>query len=197
MQPLFIGSHLAADFLNTAFEPHGEHVEVIGDGKALLEWLQAACVMDAGEAARLARKLGAKGLDAAATDVRKLREWARAWLTLWRSAPARDYAAEIKYLNETLESLNVKHEVARTKEGLERVSRFQIESTDELLAVLASAVGDLVTQEDPSLLKSCAGEGCTLWFLDRTKAHRRMFCSAAACGNRAKVAAFRERKREQ
>ena len=46
---------------------------------------------------------------------------------------------------------------------------------------------------DPALLKACAGADCTLWFLDRTKAHRRMFCSATACGNRAKVAAFRRR----
>lgn len=197
MQPLFIGSHLAADFLNTAFEPYGEHIEVIGDGKALLEWLQAAGVMDAEQAARFARKLGAKGLDAAATEVRKLREWARAWLTRWRSAPGRDYAAEIEHLNDVLKSLSVRHEVARTKEGLERVTRFQIESSNELLGALASALGDLVTQEDPTLLKSCSGDGCTLWFLDRTKAHRRMFCSAAGCGNRAKVAAFRERQREQ
>ena len=87
--------------------------------------------------------------------------------------------------------------MVRTKEGLERVTRFQMESSDELLAVLASAIGDLLTREDPTLLKSCAGDGCTLWFLDRTKAHRRMFCSAAGCGNRAKVAAFRERQREQ
>lgn len=197
MEPLFIGSHLAVDFLNTAFEPNGEHVEIIGDGKALMAWLQSASVMDAEQSARFARKLGAKGLEAAAADVRKLREWARAWLSRWRSAPGRDHAAEIERLNELLEGLDVRHEVTRTKEGLERVTRFEIESVDQLLAVLASAIGDLVTEEDPSLLKSCAGDGCTLWFLDRTKAHRRMFCSAAGCGNRAKVAAFRERQKEQ
>jgi len=197
MEPLFIGSHLAADFLNTAFEPNGEHVEIIGDGKALLAWLQSAGVMDAEQSARFARKLGAKGLDTAAADVRKLREWARAWLLRWRAAPSRDYTTEIDHLNELLQDLDVRHEVTRTKEGLERTTRFEIESVDGLLAVLASAIGDLVTEEDPSLLKSCAGDGCTLWFLDRTKAHRRMFCSAAGCGNRAKVAAFRERQKEQ
>jgi predicted RNA-binding Zn ribbon-like protein len=196
MQPLFIGSHPAADFLNTAFDPHGEHVEIIGDGKSLLEWLQAAAVLDADQSARLARKLGARGLDAAAAEVRKLRESTRAWLTRWRAEPGRSYSAELVGLNKQLESLNVRREVMRTKEGLDLVTRFEIESVDELLAVLASQIADLLTQEDPSLLKSCAGDGCTLWFLDRTKAHRRVFCSAAACGNRAKVAAFRERQRE-
>ena len=58
--------------------------------------------------------------------------------------------------------------------------------------VLRSVVPGYV-QEDPALLKACAGADCTLWFMDRTKAHRRMFCSATACGNRAKVAAFRRR----
>ena len=48
----------------------------------------------------------------------------------------------------------------------------------------------------PALIKRCAGTDCSLWFVDRTKAHGRMFCSAAACGNRAKVAAFRQRQRE-
>lgn len=196
MEPLFIGSHPAADFLNTAFQPHGERIEIIGDGKALLEWLQAAGVLDAERAARLSRKLGAKGLDAAASEVRKLRESMRAWLMRWRTAPGRDYQAEIANLNKLLEHLNVRHEVTRTKEGLERVTRFEVDSVDELLAVLASQIGDLLTEEDPGLLKSCSGDGCTLWFLDRTKAHRRMFCSAAGCGNRAKVAAFRERQRE-
>lgn len=196
MQPQFIGSHPAADFLNTAFEPHGEQVEIIGDGKALLEWLQAAGVLDAEQSARLSRKLGAKGLDAAAVEARKLREWVRAWLMRWRTAPGRDYSAEIADLNKVLANLNVRHEVTRTKQGLERVARFQVDTVEELLAVLASHIGDLVTREDPGLLKSCAGDGCTLWFLDRTKAHRRMFCSAAGCGNRAKVAAFRERQRE-
>jgi predicted RNA-binding Zn ribbon-like protein len=46
------------------------------------------------------------------------------------------------------------------------------------------------------VLKWGAGAGCTLWFVDRTKAHRRIFCSATTCGNRAKVAAFRQRQRE-
>jgi predicted RNA-binding Zn ribbon-like protein len=44
-------------------------------------------------------------------------------------------------------------------------------------------------------VKRCEGAECTLWFVDRTKAHRRRFCSATACGNRDKVAAFRARQR--
>jgi predicted RNA-binding Zn ribbon-like protein len=32
-----------------------------------------------------------------------------------------------------------------------------------------------------------------MWFYDRTKGHRRRWCTSTGCGNRAKVAAFRAR----
>jgi predicted RNA-binding Zn ribbon-like protein len=54
-------------------------------------------------------------------------------------------------------------------------------------------MGQLLMQEDLSLVRQCGGEDCTIIFLDRTKSHRRRWCSMAACGNRAKVAAFRAR----
>lgn len=196
MSPIFLGSHVAVDFLNTAFEPNGEKIETIGSGKEFLDWLGAAELLDEPQAARLQRKLGARGLDAAAAEARKLRDWARLWLTRWRASPSRDYSAELDVLNRYLAARTTCHEVIRTKDGLRMIERSQLESGDDLLGLLAEHIGKLVTQEDPSLLKSCTGSGCTLWFLDRTKAHRRLFCSAATCGNRAKVAAFRERQRE-
>jgi len=33
-----------------------------------------------------------------------------------------------------------------------------------------------------------------MWFYDRTKSHRRRWCSMALCGNRAKARAHRERQ---
>jgi predicted RNA-binding Zn ribbon-like protein len=66
---------------------------------------------------------------------------------------------------------------------------------EELLALIAGQIALLIVHEDSQLVRRCAGASCTLRFLDRTKAHRRVFCSAAACGNRAKVAAFRNRQR--
>ena len=86
--------------------------------------------------------------------------------------------------------------VAAGSDGLQREERYRIESPDQLIALLAEQIALLVTSERPSLVKNCAGSGCTLSFLDRTKARKRTFCSPQTCGNRAKVAAFRERQRE-
>jgi predicted RNA-binding Zn ribbon-like protein len=35
-----------------------------------------------------------------------------------------------------------------------------------------------------------------LWFFDRTKSHRRRWCSMAVCGNRHKAARFRASRRD-
>jgi predicted RNA-binding Zn ribbon-like protein len=196
MEPLFIGSHVAADFLNTAFEPDGEHVETIGDGRALFAWLVAANLLEDAQATKLMRRLGSKGADAAAAEARKLREWARAWLARWRKAPNADHEVELAALNAYLSREVRSREVIQTKQGLLLQTQTHTDNAEELLALLAGTIASLVTDEDPSLLRTCAGSACTLWFLDRTKAHRRLFCSAATCGNRAKVAAYRERQRE-
>jgi predicted RNA-binding Zn ribbon-like protein len=195
MSPLFLGSHPAIDFLNTAFTPDGQPVETIGDGRAFLNWLVAAGLLEEPGAARLQRRFGSKTLDATAAEARKVREWARSWLGRWRTRPNADYGDELAALNKLLARAAFHREVVATPAGLEVAERSEIDSAEALLSPIAKSIAALITQEEASLLKHCAGAGCTLWFLDRTKGHRRLFCSSSACGNRAKVAAFRERQR--
>lgn len=190
---LFVAGHPAIDFLNSAYAPGGAPVETIGDGRALLDWMTGAGLLDRDDAARLARRFTRKALDAAAQEARAVREWVRTWLVAWRENPGRDYGEEVAALNKLLARESRGRELVATKRRLELIERPHITEPQELIAPIALEIARLVTQEDPSLVKACAGADCTLWFLDRTKAHRRMFCSATACGNRAKVAAFRRR----
>lgn len=44
-------------------------------------------------------------------------------------------------------------------------------------------------------LKACAGDDCNAVFFDRSKNHSGRWCSMSTCGNRAKVRAWRERRR--
>jgi len=189
----FVAGHPAIDFLNTAYAPGGVLVETIGDGRALLDWMMGAGLVDKDEAARLVRRFTRKSLDAAAEEARTVREWARTWIEAWRANPARDYGDEIAALNKLLARESRGRELVANKRRLELIERPHFEDARELIAPIALEIARLVTQEDPSLVKACAGTECTLQFLDRTKAHRRVFCSATACGNRAKVAAFRRR----
>jgi predicted RNA-binding Zn ribbon-like protein len=193
--PLFLAGHLALDFINTAMSPQGTEIELIGDGRAFLAWLVSAGVLDDVAAARLKRQLGAAALEELASDARKLRVWATAWLARWRSDPDGDYEPELQRLNHLLERTATYPQLVQSGGRFELVEQRRGETAGELLAEIGRNFAELVVNEQPALIKRCDGAQCTLWFLDRTKAHRRRFCSVAACGNREKVAAFRARQR--
>jgi predicted RNA-binding Zn ribbon-like protein len=197
MEALFLAGHPALDFLNTTHRDaaDGGTVEVIGNGEAFLAWLTQASLLDAAQAARLKRRLGAQALDSAAEAARRLRAWLASWLARWVDDPHASWESELRRLNGLLEQVVIRPELIQTDHGLETRERVRVETESDLLALVTRQVALLVGLEDPALIKPCAGVGCVLWFVDRTKAHRRMFCSATACGNRAKVAAFRERQR--
>jgi predicted RNA-binding Zn ribbon-like protein len=195
MKPLFLGSHPALDFLNTRPTPRGEPVELIGDGASYAAWLEGAELLSTTTASKLKRRFGQAALDAAAVQARDLREWTRDWVARWRDDPGGEYAAELRRLNQVMARAMRHPEMVATTDGFRVVERWRIDSADDLLAAVAAQVASLVATERPELVKTCAGPGCTLWFVDRTRAHSRVFCSATACGNRAKVAAFRQRRR--
>jgi predicted RNA-binding Zn ribbon-like protein len=193
MTQFFIGGQPAIDFLNTCYR---DGVETLESGRDLLNWMLGAGLIDEAESARVMRRLGAKVLDETAAEARRVREWLREWLTRWRQTPNADYSEELAALNRLMAREAPRSEVIATDDGLKIIERWHLSSADAILALIASHVATLITQEAPDLLKTCAGPDCTLWFIDRTKAHRRVFCSPATCGNRAKVAAFRQRQRE-
>jgi predicted RNA-binding Zn ribbon-like protein len=196
MKPLFLGGQPAIDFLNSSLTPDGVPTETIPDGRAYLDWFVGAGLLEEAEAARLARRFGVKALDAAAAEARKVREWARTWIDRWRDRPDAGYAEEISTLNKLLAREARSQQVVFGEDGLTLVERPQLENAAGLISLVATQLAALVTKEDASLVRACSGSGCSLWFVDRTRAHRRLFCSATVCGNRAKVAAFRSRQRE-
>ena len=192
---LRVGDHPAIDFLNTAYEPQGVAIELLDGGQEFLAWLVDAGLLAQSAARTLERRFGRAALDHAADEARRVREWARAWLCRWRDAPRGDYAKEIARLNSLLTRTSASRKVVVSKDGLHLAQHSAIESADALIALVADQIAAFVTSENPALLKSCAGPGCTVWFLDRSRTGRRRFCSTTICGNRAKVAAFRQRQR--
>ena len=70
---------------------------------------------------------------------------------------------------------------------------FPAGSTAGMLAPLAGDVVSLLTTVDPSRLRQC--QTCVLHFYDASKKGTRVWCSMNLCGNRAKVAAYSARKR--
>lgn len=48
-----------------------------------------------------------------------------------------------------------------------------------------------------SRVRNCANEGCAILFVDTSRSGQRRWCSMSACGNKAKVKAFRQRQGDQ
>lgn len=70
-------------------------------------------------------------------------------------------------------------------------------NADTLLAFVAREAALLLGSPMADRIRQCAGDGCAILFLDTSRSGDRRWCSMAACGNRQKVAAFRQRKRER
>ncbi|WP_455825204.1 CGNR zinc finger domain-containing protein [Pseudomonas graminis] len=75
---------------------------------------------------------------------------------------------------------------------LERQRKLQ--TPEQFLSGIAEAAAGLLVEGDFNLIRTCEHPECVLWFYDRTKAHKRRWCSMALCGNRYKAAQFRKRK---
>jgi predicted RNA-binding Zn ribbon-like protein len=78
--------------------------------------------------------------------------------------------------------------------GVQIERRYEPRTAEQLLMPLAESAAELLATGDFSLVRKCEHPECVLHFYDRTKSHRRRWCSMAMCGNRHKVAEFRRRQ---
>jgi predicted RNA-binding Zn ribbon-like protein len=80
--------------------------------------------------------------------------------------------------------------------GLDADGRLSWSATDPVTAALGTIARDaavLVAGPDRASIRACHEPRCAMLFVDRSRGRRRRWCSMAECGNRAKVAAHRER----
>jgi len=199
-KPVLVGDHLAMDLLNSIENLADPRTDCLLDGFGLIRWLEVAEAIDPATAGLLLdHDIGV--LDKVAEEARDLREWFREFLRDNHPVEAQDLEKQLTYLNQVLarddshgrlvvESHGA-HDHAHGHLTLVRERRWY--HPDQLLQPLASAIAHLLAEEDLDLVRNCEGPTCSLMFLDRTKSHKRRWCSMAACGNRAKAAAHRAR----
>jgi len=122
---------------------------------------------------------------------RELREVIRVLLEARKEGAQGDPAA----LNGFLRKAVSHPQLAWLASGELRVERQRkLQTPEQFLSMIAEAAARLLVDGDFNLIRTCEHPECVLWFYDRTKAHKRRWCSMALCGNRHKVAEFRKRK---
>jgi predicted RNA-binding Zn ribbon-like protein len=201
---IFIADAVGLDFLNSIATPVDTPIEWLASGEDLLEWLAYAKLVpkDVSDGFRASAMPGE--LDAVAAQARALREWFRKFVQDHNGKALKPNALQqLAPLNRILERDDEYTQVVKRERtdppgasGLVLRSVRRWRSPDTLLLPIATALSELVTDEDFSYVKACEGPTCTLLFLDKTHGHGRRWCSMAACGNRAKQAAHRQRMRE-
>jgi predicted RNA-binding Zn ribbon-like protein len=185
------GGHPALDFVNTLDErPLPQPVEYLGGYPELVRFAELAGLITSGQARRL-RKHRGLGLEQIAGNARKLREDLFAILT----AANRRTKLPARPLRSLTAAISRAH-AARVLAGSNGPG---ITSYDWALTVAAEVplhacalvIAELLTGEDRKRIRKCGASDCAVYFIDRSKGHRRHWCSMANCGNREKQRRWR------
>jgi predicted RNA-binding Zn ribbon-like protein len=179
----FIGDNLAINFINTRRMFEGQLTDTLQSDSDVKSWLKRLEVPVA--KGTLTFSNGTL-LQAA----RELREIALVAVQDRKSGKKPSLVALNRFL-----ARGPSHAALTTDDAMNiRETRvYSKETVEAFLAPIAEAIADLLADGDFDLVRHCEGHDCVLWFYDRTKGHRRRWCTSTGCGNRAKVAAFRAR----
>jgi predicted RNA-binding Zn ribbon-like protein len=200
MPALFLADSPGLDFLNSVATPVDTPVDWLDDGEGLLSWLaQGRLVPEAVIDDMRARAIPGE-LDRLADQARALREWFRVFVRAHKGHPLQAaQLAELEPLNQLLKRDERYSEIVAQPHdesfALRLIETRRWSSPETLLLPIAEAMAQLVCTEDFRYVKACEGPTCTLLFADHTRGHARRWCSMSLCGNRAKQAAHRHRRR--
>jgi len=197
---LFVADAVGLDFLNSIATPVDVPVDWIADGAGFLNWLEQARLVPRDVLASMRARARPGELDRVAARARELREWFRTFVLRHAGAPLVADIAELAPLNELL-ARDQSHAVLVVHDDADAAAHFAIErrrrwtSPETLLLPIGEALAEVVASEDFADIKACEGPVCTLLFVDHTRGRARRWCSMAICGNRAKQAAHRRRRK--
>jgi predicted RNA-binding Zn ribbon-like protein len=197
---MFVADAEGLDFLNSIATPADTTIDWIDDGAGLLSSLEQAGLAPREVLEQFRAQAMPGELDGVAAQARSLREWFRSFVNEHRGRPlsSGDLPA-LDPLNRLLERDEGFQKIVAHGSGEEERLALQADrrwrSPEALLLPIGQSLARFVCEEDFTHVKACEGERCTVMFADHTRGRQRRWCSMAACGNRAKQAAHRERTR--
>jgi predicted RNA-binding Zn ribbon-like protein len=197
---MFLADARGLDFLNSVATPTDTPVDWIGDGRGFLDWLAQAGLVPTATLEEIAARAMPGELDRVADQARDLREWFRGFVRAHMGRPLdASVLAELEPLNRLLARDEAYGRIVPHGDGGDSHLAFETarrwRSPEALLLPIGEAMARTVVEEDFKGVRACEGHNCTLLFADHTRGRARRWCSMGVCGNRAKVAAHRSRKR--
>jgi predicted RNA-binding Zn ribbon-like protein len=209
----FVGERLWLDFVNTEPAPMGGRypraqladvadVPVRGDDalrdfETFVAWLESAAVLDFERAQGIRRRALQQPSGAAATlvDARRVRATLRV-LAERGTAAAQVRFEALSEINRVLgRSAGTRRVELRTDGSYARAFVPVGDAFAGLMIPIVESAADAMILGELGRVRRCADSRCPRVFFDRTKNGRRRWCDMSTCGNRAKAARHRARRK--
>ncbi len=184
----WVGNHPGLDLVNTAaVDAHGGRLDLVTDWTDLVDWTQAAGLIDP--------DLAQHCRTAPQRHTRSVLAWFGQLRSCLRTVLESDHdeADAASALDAAVASVAVRLSV-RPRQQRDVVPLDPTEPLEQLRLALATAALD-ATRLDRSRVRSCGSPNCVLLYYDTTKNRSRRWCDMAGCGNRAKAKAHYARTR--
>ena len=190
---VLLGGRLAVDFANAPSYPGAPFNEL--SWEEFIGFLEAARIVSSERSDQLLAlpETDPRSAHALLTRATHLRDALREILTaLVRHEPIP--AEWTKPINDVLR-ITEGHDELTEIDGRWKIQFVARETgLDWLLAAIARSAAEIVLEGDAAKVRVCANPACGLFFCDKSRTHKRRWCSMAICGNRNKVASFARRR---
>ena len=183
------------DFVNSTAVLGEVQIDLLSDGASYLRWLKLAGLVSPADMGIIRERFTTTELDDVADQAVEVREWLRPIIAEWSTHETAGIPAEIAERLNAMLAHDRRYLQLHQVDGVPGLQEHRnwMEAS-QLLVPPVAAAAKLLTGGDRQLVRHCQGTACTIWFYDRTKAHRRRWCSMALCGNRAKARNHRQRQ---
>lgn len=155
----------------------------LGDGAAVAEWLTAVGV-----------ETGERPEDEDVSHYVDVREAVYRLVTAAAAGQAKQRGEDVALVNAWARGPAPVPQLRIGEHGL--VSDTAKPTPRQVLTAVARDAIDLLSTPESARLHQCDGNHCGTVFLDTSRGGRRRWCSSDRCGNRARVAAHRDRHSE-
>lgn len=167
------------EFLATRAGRYGEPLERLAEPADLTRWLELSHLAG-----------GARCSEDVLADAHELREAIYRTLTAAREA-RRPNSSDLRLVNDWARRPTPSPQLSPSM----NVVFTGPDPCRAELATLARAAIELIAGPRLSRIRNCANPTCSLMFIDHSRPGRRRWCSMERCGNRAKTARYRQRRR--
>ena len=187
------GGHPALDFVNTLDErPSPEPIENLATYSDLVRFTEIAGLIAPAQA-RVLRRFSGAAPARTVRRARKLREDLFGALSVLRGREPMPRDA-LRGLEAAIREAHAARALSTSRNGhFAEYDWISPEAVDVPLHACALAIEGLLIEADRRRIRKCRAGDCEVYFIDKSKARRRHWCSMENCGNREKQRRWRAR----